>query len=46
MVLNVEPMVKLDAEGECYHTEDLALVTEDGFELLTQPQEELIPIAS
>src|SRR5262249_37286651 len=46
MVINVEPMVKLEDQGECYHTEDLALVTEDGYELLTKPQEELIPITS
>jgi Xaa-Pro dipeptidase len=42
MVLNVEPMVRVDDHGECYHTEDLALVTEDGFRLLTQPQDALI----
>jgi Xaa-Pro dipeptidase len=46
MVINVEPMVRLDDERECYHTEDLAHVTTDGFELLTQPQHELIPIQS
>jgi Xaa-Pro aminopeptidase len=46
MVVNVEPMIRLDDEGECYHTEDLAHVIDDGYELLTQPQEELIPIAS
>ena len=46
MVLNVEPMLRLDDEGECYHTEDLALVTQDGYELLTKPQEELIPITA
>ena len=44
MVLNVEPMVVLPDRGECYHTEDLALVTKDGYELLTPPQEELISI--
>ena len=44
MVLNVEPMVILAEEGECYHMEDLALVTDDGFELLTPPQEALIRI--
>jgi Xaa-Pro dipeptidase len=46
MVVNVEPMVKLESEGECYHTEDLALVTETGYELLTAPQKELIAIQS
>ena len=46
MVINVEPMVKLENEGECYHTEDLALVTETGYELLTTPQKELIAIHS
>jgi Xaa-Pro aminopeptidase len=44
MVLNVEPMVILSDEGECYHMEDLALVTDDGYELLTPPQEALIRI--
>jgi len=44
MVLNVEPMLVLPDRGECYHTEDLAVVTADGHELLTQPQEELISI--
>ena len=46
MVVNVEPMIRLDDEGECYHTEDLAHVTADGYELLTTPQEELIVIES
>jgi Xaa-Pro aminopeptidase len=46
MVINVEPMIRLDDKGECYHTEDLAHVTADGYELLTQPQEELIAIRS
>jgi Xaa-Pro dipeptidase len=45
MVLNVEPMVVLADDGECYHTEDLALVTKDGYELLTTPQEALISIS-
>ena len=44
MVLNVEPMLALPDRDECYHTEDLAVVTADGYELLTQPQEELIAI--
>ena len=44
MVLNIEPMVVFPDLGECYHTEDLALVTADGHELLTLPQDALIPI--
>jgi Xaa-Pro aminopeptidase len=44
MVLNVEPMVRLPARGECYHTEDLALVTHEGPRLLTTPQERLLRI--
>jgi Xaa-Pro aminopeptidase len=43
-VVNVEPMFKVPARGECYHVEDLAVVTEDGFELLTQPQSSLLRI--
>lgn len=34
MVLNVEPGVR-DAEGSLYHTEDLVVVTETGYRLLT-----------
>ncbi len=34
MVINIEPMTK-DADGNLYHTEDLVLVTEGGFRLLT-----------
>ncbi len=44
MVVNVEPMFKASARGECYHVEDLAVVTADGFELLTQPQSALLRI--
>lgn len=44
MVVNVEPMFKAPERGECYHVEDLAVVTEDGFQLLTQPQERLLRI--
>jgi Xaa-Pro aminopeptidase len=44
MVLNIEPMVVFPNEGECYHTEDLVLVTEDGCELLTEPQKHLLQI--
>lgn len=43
-VLCIEPMVRLFDEGECYHVEDLVLVTDSGFELLTQPQEALLEI--
>jgi Xaa-Pro aminopeptidase len=46
MVLNVEPMARIHDRKECYHVEDLAEVTEDGFRLLTQPQDSLIQIAS
>lgn len=42
MVLNLEPMARIDSRKECYHTEDLAVVTEDGCRLLTEPQETLI----
>lgn len=34
MVINIEPGVR-DEEGSLYHTEDLVVVTEDGFRLLT-----------
>ena len=44
MVLNVEPMARIDRRQECYHTEDLAVVTEDGHRLLTEPQSSLIRI--
>jgi Xaa-Pro aminopeptidase len=46
MVLNIEPMVVFPDIGECYHTEDLALVTADGHELLTEPQSGLIRIGA
>jgi len=46
MVLNVEPMVRIDDHGECYHTEDLVVVTEDGYRLLTEPQSALIRIGT
>jgi hypothetical protein len=46
MVLNIEPMVVFPEIGECYHTEDLAVITAIGYELLTQPQDELIRIAA
>lgn len=44
MVLNIEPMFKAPERGECYHVEDLAVVTDNGYELLTQPQSSLIRI--
>jgi Xaa-Pro dipeptidase len=44
MVLNVEPMVQFPERGECYHTEDLAVVTAEGPRLLTKPQESLLRI--
>ncbi len=34
MVINIEPMTR-DEDGNLYHTEDLVLVTEDGYRLLT-----------
>jgi Xaa-Pro aminopeptidase len=46
MVLNVEPMARIDRRTECYHTEDLAVVTEDGHRLLTEPQSSLIRIGA
>jgi Xaa-Pro aminopeptidase len=44
MVLNVEPMVQFPDRNECYHTEDLAVVTPEGPRMLTKPQESLIRI--
>lgn len=44
MVLNIEPMVVLEARQEAYHTEDLAEVTAQGARLLTPPQEQLLRI--
>jgi Xaa-Pro aminopeptidase len=34
MVINIEPGTR-DEQGSMYHTEDLLVVTEDGFRLLT-----------
>lgn len=45
-VLNIEPFVAIPEREEGYHTEDLVLVTEDGFEVLTEPQTELLRIAA
>lgn len=42
MVVNVEPILLLPDSDEAYHTEDLAVVTDDGFSLLTTPQMELL----
>ncbi len=42
MVLNIEPGVMFADREEVYHTEDLALVTDAGYRLLTQPQEALL----
>jgi Xaa-Pro aminopeptidase len=44
MVLAIEPMLKFPERGECYHVEDLLVVTDDGFELLTEPQRGLLEI--
>jgi Xaa-Pro aminopeptidase len=44
-VVNIEPMYKALERQECYHVEDLAVVTDDGFELLTQPQAALLRVA-
>jgi Xaa-Pro aminopeptidase len=44
MVVTVEPMVIFPERGECYHTEDLAVVTPDGPRLLTTPQDRLLRI--
>jgi Xaa-Pro aminopeptidase len=46
MVLNIEPMARIHDRRECYHVEDLAEVTEDGFRLLTQPQDSLLRIGA
>jgi Xaa-Pro dipeptidase len=46
MVLNIEPMVRVDDHGECYHSEDLAVVTPTGHRLLTKPQSDLIRIGA
>lgn len=34
MVINIEPMTR-DSDGNLYHTEDLVLITDDGYRLLT-----------
>ena len=34
MVINIEPMT-FDADGNYYHTEDLVVITENGYRLLT-----------
>ena len=44
MVVTIEPMYRDYDRGECYHVEDLVLVTEYGHRLLTQPQERLLRV--
>lgn len=44
MVLAIEPMLKFPDRGECYHVEDLLVVTDDGCELLTEPQRDFLEI--
>jgi Xaa-Pro aminopeptidase len=44
MVLAIEPGIIFPDREEVYHTEDLALVTETGYVLLTTPQQSLIRI--
>jgi Xaa-Pro aminopeptidase len=44
MIVTIEPMYRAYDLGECYHVEDLVLVTEEGHELLTQPQERLLRV--
>lgn len=42
MVLNIEPFLALPDENEGYHIEDLVVVTETGYRLLTTPTPSLI----
>lgn len=44
MVLNIEPFLADASRGEGYHVEDLVLVTESGYRLLTTPTPELIQL--
>jgi Xaa-Pro aminopeptidase len=44
MIVTIEPMYRAYHLNECYHVEDLVLVTDEGYELLTQPQERLLQI--
>lgn len=44
MVLNIEPFLADTSRGEGYHVEDLVLVTESGYRLLTTPTPELIQL--
>ncbi len=44
MVLNIEPFVIVRDHGEAYHVEDLVLVTDGGFRLLSTPQEGLLRV--
>ncbi|MCA9986300.1 MAG: aminopeptidase P family protein, partial [Anaerolineales bacterium] len=44
MVLNIEPLVIIPERGECYHTEDLLVVTDSAPRYPTTPQPTLITI--
>lgn len=44
MVVNIEPILLLPERGEAYHTEDLAVICDDGCRLLTTPQAELLRV--
>lgn len=44
MVLTIEPLFKAVGRGECYHVEDIAVITPGGHRLLTQPQSRLLRI--
>jgi len=44
MVMCVEPILLPPERGQAYHTEDLVLVTHDGYRLLTKPQRELLTV--
>lgn len=44
MVINIEPFVVLPEAREAYHIEDLVLVTEDGYRLLSTPQDRLLKV--
>lgn len=46
MILNIEPLVIFAERQEAYHVEDLVLITADGHEVLTTPQETLLAIGT
>ena len=46
MVVNIEPILLLPDRGEAYHVEDLAVITDGGFRLLTTPQTQLLRVAA